>query len=549
MNTALKRATWPALAAVAALAMALAGCSPTSTEETQSEASSSATAPTADTYFTTDTVHNIHIALDQTDYDAMLDAYAEKGDKEWVTVTATIDGTTFEDVGLRLKGNSSLRTALAAARGITLSEEDLEAEGSDSGDSSSDAAAPETIPWLIRLNKYVDGQNYLGRYDFVVRGNDSESSLNEAVAMAMLEEAGLATHRVAFTAFSVNGSQAKLRLVSEVPDDELWNEDWFGTDGATWKADSDGDWDYHGEDGAEYEAIWKQRTGDADMTPIVEFMDFINNSSDEEFEDSLGQYLDLDQFAKYLAVEDLVNNWDTISGMGNNGYLHYDPATGMITLVAWDHDRAFESGGAGMGGGPDGMQGEMQSGMQGEMPGELPEGFDEGNLPDGFPEGMEPPTGAPGEMRGDFTPPDGFPEGMEPPTGAPGEAGTRPGGGAEPGGGARPDDTVGPNGQAQSRGDATFGGGGAGGDGPGARGTNILEARFRASQTFMEMYNQAYSELTESLIDSGFAQGVLDRYTELLISQASDMVSPETVESDAKVISAQLDSDEEAKTG
>ena len=468
MNTVKRGKAWSLLGAFATVALALSGCGKASTDEPSTDATQSSqtvTTPSSDTYFTTDEVHSIDIDLDQADYEAMLTTYAETGDKEWVTVTATIDGNTFEDVGLRLKGNSSLRTALATSRGIELSEEDLENEGSDSGDSSSDAAAPETIPWLIRLNKYVDGQNYLGRYDFVVRGNDTESSLNEAVAMAMLEEAGLATHRVAFTAFSVNGSEAKLRLVSEVPDDELWNEDWFGTEGATWKADSDGDWDYHGEDGAEYEAIWKQRTGEDDMTPIVEFMDFINNSSDETFEDSLGEYLDLDQFAKYLAVEDMINNWDTISGMGNNGYLHYDPSTGMMTLIAWDHDRAFESHGAGMGG----------------MPGDGGGGVGGG------------PGGAPG-------------------TNAPGDN--------------APD-----------------------GNAAGARGSNILETRFRASDTFMEMYNKAYAELTVSLIDSGFAQDVLDQYTELLITQASDLVSPDTVESDAKVISNQLTSDkEEAKT-
>ena len=468
MNTVKRGKAWSLLGAFATVALALSGCGKASTDEPSTDATQSSqtvTTPSSDTYFTTDEVHSIDIDLDQADYEAMLTTYAETGDKEWVTVTATIDGNTFEDVGLRLKGNSSLRTALATSRGIELSEEDLENEGSDSGDSSSDAAAPETIPWLIRLNKYVDGQNYLGRYDFVVRGNDTESSLNEAVAMAMLEEAGLATHRVAFTAFSVNGSEAKLRLVSEVPDDELWNEDWFGTEGATWKADSDGDWDYHGEDGAEYEAIWKQRTGEDDMTPIVEFMDFINNSSDETFEDSLGEYLDLDQFAKYLAVEDMINNWDTISGMGNNGYLHYDPSTGMMTLIAWDHDRAFESHGAGMGG----MSGNGGSG----------------------------PSGGPGGAPGTNAPGDNAPDG----------------------------------------------------NAPGARGSNILETRFRASDTFMEMYNKAYAELTVSLIDSGFAQDVLDQYTELLITQASDLVSPDTVESDAKVISNQLTSDkEEAKT-
>lgn len=101
--------------------------------------------------------------------------------------------------------------------------------------------------------------------------------------------------------------------------------------------------------------MWKQRTGTygIDMTPIVEFMDFVNNSSDDEFESALPEELDTQAFATYLAVEDLIGNSDTISGPGNNGYLHYDPQTGLMTVVAWDHDLAFDSMG-GFAGGPGG---------------------------------------------------------------------------------------------------------------------------------------------------------------------------------------------------
>src|SRR5690606_1235391 len=60
-------------------------------------------------FFNTDEVHTISVEFDDDDYQAMLDAYAESGDKDWISATVTIDGETFENVGLRLKGNSSLR--------------------------------------------------------------------------------------------------------------------------------------------------------------------------------------------------------------------------------------------------------------------------------------------------------------------------------------------------------------------------------------------------------------------------------------------------------
>ena len=57
--------------------------------------------------------------------------------------------------------------------------------------SSLSADNPETIPWVIRLDKYEKGTSYMGRSYFVVRANNSETSLNEAVALSLLEEAGV----------------------------------------------------------------------------------------------------------------------------------------------------------------------------------------------------------------------------------------------------------------------------------------------------------------------------------------------------------------------
>ena len=45
---------------------------------------------------------------------------------------------------------------------------------------------------------------------------------------------------------------------------------------------------------------------------------------------------------------------DDIDGPGNNSYLFWDSATGMFTVVAWDHNLAFGAsmGGAGPEAGP-----------------------------------------------------------------------------------------------------------------------------------------------------------------------------------------------------
>ncbi|MEQ1735474.1 MAG: hypothetical protein ABL886_03485, partial [Rhodoglobus sp.] len=52
-------------------------------------------------FFDSSTVHDISIEFDDADYDAIIAAYQADGSKEWLSATITIDGTTFENVGLR----------------------------------------------------------------------------------------------------------------------------------------------------------------------------------------------------------------------------------------------------------------------------------------------------------------------------------------------------------------------------------------------------------------------------------------------------------------
>ncbi|ANP72358.1 CotH kinase family protein [Cryobacterium arcticum] len=336
-------------------------------------------------FYDTGLVHSVTIDYDEADYQAMLAAYTATGDKGWISATVTIDGTVFEQVGLRLKGNSSLRGI-----GDTAESDDDTATGTDApadtSDGSVDTDSPESLPWLIRLDKYVDGQSYQDRTEFVVRGNTTESSLNEAVALELIGLSGLETEKSAAVRLSVNGGDDALRLVMESIDDDLWNEDTFENDGITYKAESDGDYSYRGDDPADYVDVFNQKTGEDDLTPLIAFLDFINNSDDATFAAELGNYLDLESFATYLAVEDLTDNFDDIDGPGNNSYLRYDSTTGLMTVVAWDANLSFGTlnGGGAMGGMGEGG----------------PDGGDRGTLPDGTAPTGAAPDGAAGGQGG-----------------------------------------------------------------------------------------------------------------------------------------------------
>ena len=280
------------------------------------------------TFWDTGAVHEI--AITDADYQALIDAYLATGEKEWGTATVTIDGTTLHDVGIKLKGNSTLRVVT----------------------STSD---PSTLPWLIDLDKYVDDQHYLDATELVVRGSSTETALNEALALEMLDAAGLASEQAVSSRISFDGGDQKLRLVIQNPDG-TWDEQQFGDEGLVYKAEAGGDYSYRGDDPESYADVFDQEAGDDDLTPLIAFLKFINESDDATFASGLGTYLDVDSFATYLAFQDLVDNFDDINGPGNNSYLRYDEETGIMTVVSWDLTLAFGTsnvdggGGAGAGG-------------------------------------------------------------------------------------------------------------------------------------------------------------------------------------------------------
>lgn len=345
-----------------ALAFSTVGCTAVgATSSTGDSTAVGASAENVAAVWDSSTVHSFSVTFDEDEYDAMIATYLESEEKEWITATVLIDGVTYENVGLKLKGNSSLR-------GL-----------STDADADLSSTNPETLPWIIRLDKNVDGQSHDGATEFVVRANSSETSLNEAVALDLLEAAGLASEEAVEARFSANGSDEVLRLVIENPED-TWMERELGS-GLLYKAEAGGDYSYRGEDAESYTDVFDQEAGDDDLTPLIDFLQWLNESSDEEFAADLGDHLDVEAFATYLAFQDLVSNMDDIDGPGNNSYLYYDSDMGLMTVVNWDLNLAFGQanvggGGGGMGGGmpADGQTAERPMDRQMPTNGERPEG-------------------------------------------------------------------------------------------------------------------------------------------------------------------------------
>ncbi|PWD52547.1 hypothetical protein C8046_13055 [Serinibacter arcticus] len=444
----------------AAVAIALAGCAPATGDAAGSATASPAVATgEPGTFFDASTVHEIAIDVDDAALTTMLQTYLDSGDKEWITASVTIDGETYDGVGIKLKGNSTLR-------GVTV-----------------DTPAQD-LPWRIRLDKFTDDSDVDGYTDLVVRASSSETSLNEAVALDLLEAAGLASERAVATRFSVNGSEEVVRLTLQNLDD-TWTQENFADGSADagsvlYKAEAGGDYSWRGEDGAAYAEAFEIEAGADDYAPLVELLDLANNASDADFAAQLPELLDVQQLARYLAFEDLIGNFDDISGPGNNSYLYWDAATEEFTVVAWDHNLAF--GVANVGGG--------------------------GGVTDGG--------------------------------GMPGAAGARAGG-VPPGAGERPTDL--PDGEAPVLPDGGLPDGGLPDGGmDGGRGgmtrSNPLVDRFLADDDLAALVDEAAADLQAELVDSGLLEDVVATWSSVLTDGASDLVPADVVTAEGDAITS-----------
>jgi spore coat protein CotH len=328
--------------------------------------SSTVATATSNPLFDSNVVHELEMTFDQTAYEEMIQTFVDTGDKQWISADVVVDGSPYKQVGIRLKGNSSLM-------GLRRPGDGRGGVGGPGGGASADD--PSSLPWLIRFDEFVDGQEHLGYDEIVVRSNNTETSLNEAVGLELVGRADLATQLSFPTRLRVNGSAAALRLVVESPEGR-WEERNFEGAGILYKSESTGDWSYRGDDPSAYEEVFDQETGDANLVPLIELLDFLNNSDDATFASDLADRVDVDAFARYLAVQELIANTDDIDGPGNNSYLRYSADTGRFTVVAWDLNLAFGSMGRGLAG---------PSGAGGAQEGVEP------------PAGMRPPDGATGE--------------------------------------------------------------------------------------------------------------------------------------------------------
>jgi spore coat protein H len=80
---------------------------------------------------------------------------------------------------------------------------------------------------------------------------------------------------------------------------------------------------------------------------MMEFTNLVHQPDVKLFREKIGQYLDIDNFLRFIAVNALLVNIDSFLGGTHNYFLYLDPKDDRIRFIPWDMDRSFGNMGRG----------------------------------------------------------------------------------------------------------------------------------------------------------------------------------------------------------
>jgi hypothetical protein len=243
-------------------------------------------------------------------------------DFHWTHAVFELGGVTFTNVAARIKGNGTYLGSLYGTK----------------------------HPFKVDLNKFAKGQT-LGGVDELTFNNlvNDYSNLSDALAYEFFREAGVPASRIAFAylSVSVDGQWERkplgLYVMVEAVDEDFALERFGSRRTPIFKPVTYELFKHLGDEWSAYEAIYdlKTKATPEQLQRVIEFARLMTHGNDAEFAQRVGDFLDLESFARYLACEVLLSNYDSFLSNGQNFYLYLDPASGRFGIVPWDLDLSW----------------------------------------------------------------------------------------------------------------------------------------------------------------------------------------------------------------
>lgn len=195
----------------------------------------------------------------------------------------------------------------------------------------------------------IDNQRFFGFKKFSLKNNyDDQSMLREKIATDIFRDAGVPVSHTAFYTLYVdhgNGPEyfGVYTLVEEV-DGTVLDTQFSSDDGNLYKPEEGSANFVEGTfDTGSFEK--KTNEDDEDWSDIIAMFEALHaDTTPAVWREELETVFDVDGFLKYLAVNGIIQNWDTYGRMIHNYYLYNNPETGKLTWIPWDNNEALQTG-------------------------------------------------------------------------------------------------------------------------------------------------------------------------------------------------------------
>jgi spore coat protein H len=240
----------------------------------------------------------------------------------YVHANVSIDGQTLKNIGVRYKGNGSYFEGMAKGK----------------------------TSLKLDFAEYVKGQKFGRLKKLNLHSNITDAScINEVLAFQLFRDAGVPAPRTSYARvfIKVEGRQqrsaAGLFSIVENPDEQFVAARGLPAAGAIFKPVASQLFADLGPDWKRYNQTYDPKTPltDGQKQRVIDFARLVSGATDAQFAARVGEFLDLEETARYLSVVVFLSDLDGLLGPGQNYYLYLDPRTQKFSFIAWDQDHAF----------------------------------------------------------------------------------------------------------------------------------------------------------------------------------------------------------------
>lgn len=267
-------------------------------------------------------VHILDIRIG--DWDAFLAAATEEN---YTECDVEIDGEVFSSVGLRAKGNNSLR--LVNEYGL------------------------ERYSLKIEFDHFQDGNTYYGLDKLSLDSSYQDNSyMKNYLAYDMMDYMGVPSPLCSYVWVTVNGEDWGLFLAVEEPEEAFARRNYGADHGKLYKPDyrsleaenRDVALQYTTEDPADYDNIFRNAKFESnaeDQARLIGALKTLSEGTDLE------SAVNVDEVLRYFTVQVFVVNLDSYLGRTGHNYFLYEE-DGIISMLPWDYNLAFATYSLGM---------------------------------------------------------------------------------------------------------------------------------------------------------------------------------------------------------